>query len=111
MRDRAWRRYIEEKVVLRRLNKLQRRRSWWFVEDANGYWLNNSITPDHIGTKTAYFYKTNTSMYKNSMNKYSPNKPNNRRNGCNWGRPGETPDTREFQRRELIKVKQEYGLK
>jgi hypothetical protein len=56
-------------------------------------------------------YKTIKTKYKSDKSKYSPNKTNSRKNGCSWGRPGEKPNTREFQRRELIKVKQEYGLK
>jgi len=111
MRDRAWRRHIEEKVVLSRLRRLQNHRTWWHVEDANGYWLNNAILPDHIGTVTAHMYKTIKTKYKSHKNKYSPNKTNTRKNSCCWGRPGETPNTREFQTRELVKVKQEYGIK
>ena len=111
MRDRAWRRHIEEKVVLSRLRRLQNKRHWWFVEDANGYWLNNAIIADYIGTGTAHMYKTIKTTYKSDKSKYSPNKTNNRNGSCSWGRSGETPNTREFQTRELVKVKQEYGLK
>jgi hypothetical protein len=56
-------------------------------------------------------YKTIKTKYKSHKNKYSPNKTNTRKNSCCWGRPGETPNTREFQTRELVKVKQEYGIK
>ena len=111
MRDRAWRRHIEEKVVLSRLRRLQNKRHWWHVEDANGYWLNNAIIADYIGTWTAHMYKTIKTNYKSDKSKYSPNKTNNRKGSCSWRRSGETPNTREFQTRELVKVKQEYGLK
>ena len=79
-------------------------------EDANGYWVDNPVLCDYIGSKEVRYYNKGKRRYYTQGDKYSPNKSHNR-SYRTWGRPGDRPDTREFQRRVLIKIKQEYGLK
>ncbi len=110
MRDRAWRRHIREKFILKRIRKYNTRYSYWrLYEDANGYYVDNPIISDFIGSPDIKSYAWGNRCTWGSE-KYSPNK-SLRRHSSDWGRPGNTPNTREFNRRVLIKIKQEYGLK
>jgi hypothetical protein len=104
MRDRAWRRATYEKVTLRRL-KMCARRSWWYYQDINGYYVQDALFFDYIGTE----YHHNKRYYgKYNKDKYSPNRSNRR---GNYPRPGNTPDTREWNKRYLLKTLKENGIK
>ena len=58
MRDRAWRRYIEEKIVIKRLNSLVvKSKYYWYFKDCNMITFKNckSLTlSDTIGTEYAF---------------------------------------------------------
>jgi len=111
MRDRAWRRHIRERFILWRICKYNLRSYWYrLYEDANGYRVDDPVLADYIGAKEAIYYNKGRKRYYKEGDKYSPNKSHNRKYRS-WGRPGDRPNTREFQRRILIKIKQEYGLK
>lgn len=75
MRDRAWRRYIEEKIVIRRLNLRVANTSWYF-HDLNGNRVQNPMIKDYINTQLCNMFKT----YKTDKHdtkykiKYSPNR-------------------------------------
>jgi hypothetical protein len=110
MRDRAWRRHIRERVIIMRIRKYNLKSYWYrLYQDANGYDVDKPKLTDYIGSKETRYYSNGIKYYRRGS-KYSPNKSHNRKYRS-WGRPGDTPDTREFQRRVLIKIKQEYGLK
>jgi hypothetical protein len=109
MRDRAWRRYIEERIVIRRIRTIIDIYNYWRgLEDANGYLHNPPLLKDFIGKIESNRLKThsitsNSSRYKR---RYSPNKGNyhDRDMGLNNG-------TREGSRREFDKILKEYGIR
>jgi hypothetical protein len=78
MRDRAWRRYVEDKVVIKRLRK----RDLTFIHwggffDANGYKQNGVMMLNYyIGTSLIFRRKTSTTHRTDSHYniKYSPNR-------------------------------------
>ena len=79
-----------------------RRERWKWSEDANGRRIDlwNSRQPGlqaYIGTKAE------------RMCKYSPNKSHHRKGSYHWGRQGNTPDTREYNRRETARIIREIG--
>ncbi len=106
MRDRAWRRYIEERVVIRRL-KTQRGRSWSWrgFEDVNKISHQHPTLKDYIRTENNYRFKTHTTTKWDShyKTKYSPNR------GKRYWRDGFK--TREKDRKILLKILIENGLR
>ena len=105
MRDRVYRRYIEEKKVLKRLGNI--RGKWFRFIDANGLYSSRPITEDFIGTKRNFFYKTNTTTKWDSRykEKYSLNKTNG------WRYNKGSLKTREENKLLFIKILREYGIK
>jgi hypothetical protein len=103
MRDRAWRRYIEDQKVVHRLTYM-RRANWWRFKDANNILKQEPMMKDFIGSSYNFKYKTHTTDISETRykSKYSPNK------NCNYYRDG---DNREKQRIIFIKILKEYGLK
>ena len=75
-RDRAWRRHIESKKVIKRIKLNASRSRWWRFEDANNQLIRNPHWFDFIGTQSAYFYKNS------STNKYDT------RHKVKWGKKG-----------------------
>ena len=110
MRGRAWRRHIEEKFIIRRLKKHSGSYGYWYcVEDVNKNYFKKSLIIDFL-EKQDYFYSKTISTTRwdsRDKSKYSPN----RNTKGSWGRPGNTPDTREWNRRYLLKTLKENGLK
>jgi hypothetical protein len=104
MRDRAWRRSTYEKVTLRRLRE-NLYKSWWYYKDANGYYIQNAVLPDYIGTE---YHRSKRYIGNYGKDKYSPNKSNRRKS---FPRPGDTPNTREWNKRYLLKILKENGIK
>ena len=104
MRDRAWRRYMEERIVIRRLNNI--RGYWYRFTDANGLYTTNPTLKDLIGTENAFRYKTHTTTKWDSKNKkkYSPNR------GTCWGYKGSLR-TREENKLLFYQILKEYGIK
>jgi len=104
MRDRAWRRYMEERIVKRRLLNIRGR--WWRFEDANGFYSTYPSQADFIGTENAFRYKTHTTTKWDTRHKqkYSPNK------NIDWRSKG-SMNTREENKIYLFKILKEYGIK
>jgi hypothetical protein len=57
-RDRSWRRYKEDVIVIKRLKISVDRNNHWNLKDANGYFIDNPIWCDIIGSHDAHRYKT-----------------------------------------------------
>lgn len=109
-RNRAWRRMKSESATIRRLAALPWRGDWWrWKESANGGFLSRRSCPQaHIGTKAERVMKQGGSdSRKRRCVKYSPNKSMKKRS-YHWGRPGNMPGTREFDKRELRRTLLEY---
>ena len=104
MRDRAYRRYMEERKVINRLNNI--RGYWYRFTDANGLYTVAPTLADFIGTENAFRYKTHTTTKWDSKykDKYSPNK--NR----SWRNKGQLR-TREENKLLLSNILKEYGIK
>lgn len=108
-RDRAWRRHMEEKIVIRRItNKLHLGRWYWRgFEDVNDIRHINPLLSDYIGTVYHFMFKTYTTKKADTKykTKYSPNKckhPYRYKGGVN---------TREESKLEFLKILKENGIK
>lgn len=101
MRNRAWRRYIEEQKVVKRLTQM-RRGGWW--RDVNNILRKDPMVKDFIGSSYNFMFKTYTTDKSDTKYKckYSPNK--NR----NYHRDG---DNREKQRVNFLKILKENGIR
>ena len=109
MRDRAWRRYVEEKVVKKRINLLiTASNSWWRFYNVNGSKTAHPTITDHLSTKEHFNAKTLTtdSWTSKHKTKYSSNKSK-----TYYRNEGRNQQTREFNKRYLLKVLKENGLK
>lgn len=108
MRDRAWRRYMEEVVVMRRLKRLNYHFSWHYrpFTDINGVKHRAPIAQDFIGSYDNFTYKTHTTKRNTTRHKdkYSPNKSQRR-----WRTKGSTK-SREGQKKIFRKILKENGL-
>lgn len=102
MRTRAWRRQMEERVVIKRLHILD---NWhWGYTDVNGVSYEGASLKDYIGSAYNFKFKTYTTdkydtRYKT---KYSPN----RRQKFQSEDPRRESDKVEFK-----KILESYGLK
>ena len=109
-RDRAWRRYMEERIVIRRLtDKLHLGRWYWRgFDDANGVIHQHPVLSDYIGSSYYFTAKTHTTKKWDSRHKikYSPNK-----NGAYYRDVGSNSKTREKDRILFFKILKEYGIK
>lgn len=96
MRNRAWRRHIEDKKVIKRIKSIASRRY-------SSYSPYNPI--DYVGTKLAHLYKNNTTSKSDSKYKakYSPNKSEDFYNLC-------FRKTRLFNKNELQRELKENGI-
>jgi hypothetical protein len=109
MRDRAWRRYIEEKVTTDRLRLLvTKSHNWWRFYTVNGSKTGHPTIIDHLGSKEYFNAKTITTESWTSKHKvkYSPNK-----NKTYYRDQGRYKGTREYNKKYLLKVLRENGLK
>jgi len=107
MRDRAWRRYVEERVVIRRLHWYSNSViwSWRGFEDVNKISHQHPKFSDTIGTQNNFRFKTHTTTKweSNYKTKYSPNRgPRHWRDGFK---------TREKDKKIFLKILKENGLK
>lgn len=110
MRNRAWRRHIEEKKVITRLKRQVKSNYFWsYTIDVNKNYFSKILIIDFLEKQTYFQSKTISTTKYDSRNKskYSPN----RMYKGMWGRPGNTPDTREWNKRFLLKTLKENGLK
>lgn len=112
MRDRAWRRHTNDKILVRKIKKFAYNINFYRYKDCAGYFLEDPKWMDYLNTNQHFNLKSIGSpwRYTGEGLKYSPNKSIRGRN-YRWGRPGNSPDTREFNTRLLIRIKKEYGLK
>lgn len=110
MRDREWRRNIEEKWVKKRIHLLLLNKLRWYWQgqyDINGFYIPCPKLKDYIGGEENFMYKTHSSDSYTSKNKvkYSPNKSKP------YHRDGKKRfETREFKKLELLKILKENGL-
>ena len=108
MRTREWRRYKIEVLVKRRLKKFHSN-SWWGFQTPNGDKIKDHIWVDQIGSSESFFYKSHTSKGYLKASKYSPN------NTYSYHRDpkpkGDSLGTRELDKRQLLKLLKEYGLR
>lgn len=109
MRDRAWRRHIEEIFVIRRIKKhTVGVRYWSWIEDANKNYYKKSIIVDFLETREYFMSKTISTDSWDSKHKvkYSPNrsKPYYRDGTKKYS-------CREFDKILLHKILKENGLK
>ena len=104
MRDRVYRRYMEERKVIKRLCNI--RGYWYRFNDANGLYTEAPALADFIGTENNFRYKTHTTTKWDSKykEKYSPNK-----NG-GWRNKGQLR-TREENKLLRFNILKEYGIK
>ena len=106
MRDSAWRRYVEDRIVIRRLRtQCDRSWSWRGFEDVNKISHQHPILKDYIRTDNNYRFKTHTTTKweTNYKTKYSPNRgPRHWRDGFK---------TREKDRKIFLNILRENGLK
>lgn len=108
IRDRAWRRYMEERVVIRRMTRSMYTNRWWRgFEDVNGIKHQRPTIAIYIGTEIHFRAKTHTTTKWDSRYnvKYSPNK------GKGYWRDGRRDETREKQKRIFLNILRENGLK
>ena len=104
MRNRAYRRYMEERKVIKRLRNI---RGYWFrFTDANGLYTTAPSLADFVGTENSFRYKTHTTTKWDSKykEKYSPNKSHG------WRSKGMLR-TREENKLLLFNILKEYGIK
>ncbi len=76
IRDRAWRRHMEDKKVIKRTKRNTDKWFWWRHEDANKMIIRSPIWTDFIGTPSFYFFKNSTT------DKYTS------RDKLKWGKKG-----------------------
>lgn len=107
---------MREYAAARRMKELgYRRERWKWREDANGRGTDiwNTSRPGlkaYIGTKAERMCKTvGNDSRKRRICKYSPNKSHSRKGSYHWGRQGNNPDTREWRRRETMRIIREIG--
>lgn len=106
MRTRAWRRYMEECVVKRRLRAVYTQ--WWRLTDINGRKLESILWCDLVGTQEQQMYKNYTTKWNDTRFKikYSPNYPRS------YWRDRGKKGNREKNKQEFKKMlDREYGLK
>ena len=108
MRDRAWRRYVEERIVIRRLKaQCDHYWSWRGFEDINKISHQHPRIKDYIGTENNFRFKTHTTTKWDTYHKvkYSPNKDQG------YYRDEGNGQTRENQKRIFLEILKENGLK
>jgi hypothetical protein len=108
MRGRAWRRHIEERVIVRRLKRNTQGHRYWYSEDANKNYFKKILIVDFLEKKDYFHSKTiTTSMWDSkSKVKYSPNK------NKPYYRDGKKRfENREYNRVLFFKILKENGLK
>jgi hypothetical protein len=106
MRNRGWRRYIERKILTKRLKfHVSVNKNWIFV-DVNGKKIERPMIKDFINTDIYNIFKTYKTTKHDSLfkQKYSPNK-------SNFYRYKGTRKTREYDKSLFLKILKENGIK
>ena len=106
MKSRAYRRYMEEVIVLRRMKYHIAIHHWYRYEDVNGINCSNIMVKDLIKTNHNFMYKTYTTDKGDTINntKYSSNR--NRKSYNNT----RDRNTRLLDKHEFKKLLKEYGI-
>lgn len=107
-RDRSWRRYMQEKHTIRRLNRyVYSDRYFWFFRDVNDSRIFKIRLSDYIGLKTYFMAKSYSTDSWDSRHKvkYSPNKSKE------YWRDSNKKGTRELHKKDFLKILKEYGIK
>lgn len=110
MRSRDWRIYTSEKVLIKRLcREIYSTYHWYYVSDINKNTYKKRLIVDFLEKKDYFFLKRNVtnSWISKDKEKYSPN----RTNKSGWGRAGDSPNTREWNKRYFLKILKENGLR
>lgn len=107
MKSRAYRRYMEEVIVLRRMKNNVAIHNWYRYEDVNKIKRSNIMVKDLIKTNHNFMYKTYTTDRCDTINniKYSSNR--NRKSYNNT----RDRNTRLLDKHEFRKLLKEYGIK
>lgn len=108
IRDRAWRRYMEERIVIRRMARAVCTNRWWRgFRDVNDINHQRPTIAIYIGTEIHFRAKTHTTTKWDTKHKvkYSPNKDKG------YYRDEGNGQTREKQKRLFLKILKENGLK
>ena len=105
-RTRAWRRHMEDTIVIRRLNRVTRQYTYFRHRDVNNISKKNTKLSDYIGTSYNFMFKTYTTHKNDSKykSKYSPNK------GGAW-RDNNMGMCREIQKSIFLNILKEYGIR
>jgi hypothetical protein len=109
MRGRAWRRHIEEKVVIKRLRRQTSGQKYWsWIIDANRNYYKKTIVIDYLQSVEYYIAKTMTTKPWDSKHKvkYSPNK-----NKPYYRDGSKKFSTREMDKNLFVKILKENGIK
>jgi outer membrane phospholipase A len=104
MRDRAWRRHTEDKIVIKRIKFFVNYSQWRHITE-NGDRCQTPSVGDYIGSKRSHLYKSSSNYYDNHKIKYSPN-----RSKIGW-RDKNKRGNRELHRKEFLNILKENGLK
>lgn len=109
MRGIAYRRFIQNIIVKRRLKKFFI--NYWRYTDLNGYNIQTPKWIDSIGSSSQHFYKSHTTDRHESRfkTKYSPNKSFGYNRDTKKSR--QSTGRREGDKRLLLKVLKEYGIR
>lgn len=107
MRDRGWRRYKQELVIKKRLNKHTFSSSYYFrFKDCNNVSYQHTTISNYIGGNLHHMYKTYTTDKNTTRHKYkySPNKTKYYRDNVKGG-------LRENEKRVFLNILKEYGIR
>lgn len=109
MRGIAYRRFTQDIIVRRRLKKFFI--NYWRYTDLHGYIIQNPKWTDSIGSASHHFYKSHTTDPQESKfkTKYSPNKSFGYNRDTK--KSGESTGRREVDKRLLLKVLKENGIR
>lgn len=108
IRDRAWRRYMEERIVIKRMKRACYVHYWRGYKDINDIKNRKYTLTTWIGDQIHFRAKTHTTTKWDSRHKvkYSPNKNKNY-----YRDEGKNSQTRESTKKLFLKILIENGLK
>lgn len=110
-RNRAWRRHMEERVVIKRLRRKCHREYWWKFDDVNKVGKHHPKIIDFLNTQDYFRAKTITTSKWDTRykTKYSPNSINSYyRDSKNHK---DSVGLREKDKRNFYKLLRENGIK
>ena len=108
IRDRAWRRYMEERIVIRRMARAVCTNRWWRgFRDVNDINHQRPTIAIYIGTEIHFRAKTHTTTKWDTKHKvkYSPNKDQG------YYRDDGNGQTRESNKKIFLRILKDNGLK